>query len=296
MAAEVQLVIFQVGNRVMALALEEVEHILQLGGGREAEGGISVDGGVILFRDEAVPWRPLWEPLAAPSIYREFDELAQTLPQRRQDHIDWMAALEHSLVNDQPFAKARSPYECAFGKWFYAFRSQDRRLALLLSQFEYPHARIHGLADRLLARAEAGERAAALAEFHSEKESTLAQLLSLFDQVLVMLPTLKRPVALILNQGGQRLALGVDRVLDICAVGAEEVRPARGSLGPLSPRGFVARHREEREGERQGQSGPGGRRDQGDAAPANKAHDQGRSHGDGALIPLLGAAQLAALS
>ena len=233
MAAEVQLVIFQVGNRVMALALEEVEHILQLGGGREAEGGISVDGGVILFRDEAVPWRPLWEPLAAPSIYREFDELAQTLPQRRQDHIDWMAALEHSLVNDQPFAKARSPYECAFGKWFYAYRASDRRLSLLLAQFEQPHAIIHGLADRLLGMAENGQQAAALAEFETARATTLATLMQLFDSTTQLLIELQRRIAVILGSGAQARALGADAVRDIVLVPAERCKAGHGS-GPTN--------------------------------------------------------------
>ncbi|HJW02737.1 MAG TPA: CZB domain-containing protein [Azospira sp.] len=239
MTDDIQLVIFQVGRKYLALPLEQVEHILRLGGENGEGGGISAEGGVILFQNEAIPWRPLWEPLAEPSLYKEFDELGQTLPQRRQDHIDWMAALEQSLLHDAPFAKARSPYECAFGKWFYSFKSRDQRLGLLLGQFESPHARIHGLADKLLGLSANGHRDEAMRQFFLEKESTLAELLELFDTVLTLLPSLKRPVALILNDQGQRTALGVDRVLDIRSVPAGDVHPPRGSLGGLAPKGFV---------------------------------------------------------
>ena len=259
MADELQLVIFQVGRKTLALPLQEVEHILSLGG-EEGRQGISAEGGMILFQGQAIPWRPLWEPLGEPSVFREFDELAQTLPRRRQDHLDWMAALEQSLRHDIPFTKAHSPRECAFGQWFYAFRTEDRRLALLLSQFEHPHALVHGLAEVLLGQVAAGRREEALAALDAARQGVLAELLALFDTVIALVPTLKRPLALILNDSGQRTALGVDRVLDIRSVTAAEVHPARGRLGSLVPQAFI-----------------------------------GDSASGGALIPLLAASQLASL-
>jgi chemotaxis signal transduction protein len=95
------------------------------------------------------------------------------------------------------------------------------------------------LADKLLGFSASGNRDEALRQFSLEKESTLAELLELFDSVLTLLPSLKRPVALILNDQGQRTALGVDRVLDIRSVPAAEVHPPRGSLGGLAPKGFI---------------------------------------------------------
>jgi chemotaxis signal transduction protein len=239
MDEEQQVVIFQVGKKCLALRLQQVEHILSLGVDDGIE--VSADSGAILFQGQAITWQPLWAGLAEPSVYQSFDDLAQALPQRRQDHIDWMASLEQSLLHDIPFAKARSPYECAFGKWFYAFNSDDRRLSMLLSQFEAPHARIHGLADRLLTMCSEGEKDSALAIFNHEKEGTLALLLQLFDNVLALLPHLKRPVALIVNDGNGRHALGIDRVLDICDLAAEDLRPAKSAIGRLTPVGFVVR-------------------------------------------------------
>ncbi len=237
MGNEEQVVIFQVGKKSLALRLQQVEHILSLGVGDGV--AASEDGGAILFQDQAITWKPLWALLGESSQFKEYDELAALLPQRRQDHIDWMAALEQSLLHDVAFAKARSPYECAFGKWFYAFHSDDRRLTMLLSQFEVPHARIHGLADRLLSMQASGGHDAALAAFEQEKSTTLKTLLHLFDDVLGLLPQLKRPVALIVHDGESRHALGIDRVLDIRDIGADGLRPAKPGLGRLSPQAFV---------------------------------------------------------
>lgn len=239
MAEEMQVVIFQIGRKMLALRLEQVEHILSLGG---TDGvAISDDGGAILFQNEAISWQPLWGSLGEKSVFDEFDQLVAALPQRRQDHIDWVSALEQSLLHEEiPFTKARSPYECAFGKWFYAFKSDDRRLTMLLSQFETPHARIHSLADRLLSMSASGQREQALAMLEEEKRSTLNLLLQLFDQVLLLLPMLKRPVALIVNPGDGRHALGIDRVLDIRDVAQGGTRPATGNhLGKLAPETFV---------------------------------------------------------
>lgn len=237
MGNEEQVVIFQVGKKSLALRLQQVEHILSLG---LAEGvAASEDGGAILFQDQAITWKPLWGLLGEASQFKAFDELAALLPQRRQDHLDWMAALEQSLLHDIPFTKARSPYECAFGKWFYSFHTDDRRLAMLLSQFEAPHGRIHGLADRLLSVQAAGNREQALAIFEEEKAGTLVNLLRLFDDVLALLPQLKRPVALIVHDGENRHALGIDRVLDIRDIGVDGLRPAKPGLGRLSPQAFV---------------------------------------------------------
>lgn len=237
MGNEEQVVIFQVGKKSLALRLQQVEHILSLG--VDDGVGASADGGAILFQDQAITWKPLWAFVGETTQYQEYDDLAALLPQRRQDHIDWMAGLEQSLLHNIPFTKARSPYECAFGKWYYTFRTEERRLTMLMAQFEAPHARIHGLADRLLTLQAAGEQEQAMRIFQQEKEGTLANLLQLFDDVLSLLPHLKRPVALIVNDGVARHALGIDRVLDIRDIGNDGLRPARGGLGRLSPEAFV---------------------------------------------------------
>lgn len=164
-----------------------------------------------------------WDMTGEETCYSEFTQLATMLPQRRQDHLDWMSALEDSLRNGYAFSKARNPHECAFGKWYYGYRPADRQLALLLRSFEQPHASIHGLADQLLKLSEAGKKDEALARFQKASDTTLQDLLRLFDRASGVLQSLQRRIAIILRRGEVRCALGADRVTDIVTIPPERV-------------------------------------------------------------------------
>ncbi len=237
MTVEHQIVVFQVGKKFMALPLERIEHILNIN--KNDETAISQSGDFIRFHREVIPWIPLWETFGETSIFSEIEALAEMLPQRRQEHIDWMNALEQSLLNGLPFTKARDPRLCAFGQWFYSFQTENQWLRALLSTIELPHARIHALADRLLELIAKGERSNALRIFEVEKAKTLGKVLLAFDTILAALPRLVRTLALIVNDGAVRYALGVDKVLDIHALGTDCVYENRGDLGTFPPRGFA---------------------------------------------------------
>lgn len=162
------------------------------------------------------------------------------LPQRRQDHLDWMAALEDSIRSGGAFAKARNPHECAFGKWFYGYRAKDRRLALLLGQFEQPHAVIHALADKLLGQAEGGQRGEALRAFEEARQGTLATLMRLFDSAQGLVVELQRRIAVIVADEELTCALGADGVRDIVSVPADQVRHNAGKVAGAASRASSA--------------------------------------------------------
>lgn len=218
---EQALLLVQIGQRQFALTLSEVRHIVPLphdfpfGGAGVAE--------YYPFEGEPLRFVSGWDVMGAQTEYQEFAELQPMLPLRRQDHIDWMAALDMSIRTGAAFSKARDPHECAFGKWYYGYHAKDRRLSVLLSSFEQPHAHIHGLADQLLGLAEAGKRDEAIAGFETAKETTLANLLDLFDTTGQLLGALQRRIVIILESGDTRCALGVDMVLDIVTVANSKI-------------------------------------------------------------------------
>lgn len=135
-----------------------------------------------------------------------------------------MAALETSIRSGAPFTKARSPHDCAFGKWYDSYHPKDRRLALMLTQFASPHAEIHGLADTLLGMAEGGQTDGALGQFAASKETTLALLMKLFDSVQQLVQELQRRVAIVMDDGEETCALGADSVRDIVTIPAGKIR------------------------------------------------------------------------
>lgn len=219
--APIEALMVRVGQRDFALPLEDVDYIVPLPpefthSGERAEKFLAFQGMPLSFVSS-------WDLSGEETCYSEFAQLAAMLPQRRQDHVDWMSALEDSLRNGYTFSKARNPHDCAFGKWYYGYRPANRQLALLLRNFEQPHAYIHGLADRLLKLSEAGKKDEALAKFQVATDTTLKDLLRLFDRTNSVLTSLQRRVAIILRRGEARCALGADRVTDIVSIPAERV-------------------------------------------------------------------------
>ena len=224
---DLQVLLIRLGTRTFGVPLDHVRYVATLPAdfvcyGEATEAHFVFEGSPLAFVS-------LWNLLGQKSEYAEYEEMLAMLPQRRQDHLDWMNALDESIRSGASFAKARNPRECAFGKWYYGQHSKDRRLSLLLGQFEIPHATIHGLADRLLALSESGQRAAALQAFEEARDTTLAKLMKLFDSAQALVVELQRRIAVIVADGDDICALGADGVRDIVDIPAERIKPNTGN-------------------------------------------------------------------
>jgi hypothetical protein len=159
-ATDIEVLLIKLGTRIFGVPLGDVRYVAPMPadfryGGADGESHF-------VFEGTPLAYVSLWDQLSVQSAYGEYVELQTMLPQRRQDHLDWMSALETSIRTGAEFSKARNPHDCAFGKWYYGHHFADRRLSLLMGQFEQPHAVIHGLADKLLGIAEAGQGSEAL--------------------------------------------------------------------------------------------------------------------------------------
>lgn len=142
----------------------------------------------------------------------ECERLIVLLKERRQDHIDWMSALEDSLTHGTEFTKATDPHQCAFGRWYDQYRAHDTELAGILSQFDAPHQRIHALASELLKQADDGAREQALSRLDDERHSTLKLLLRLFEQAIARLEEMLKPVVVILRANQRTYAIELDSI------------------------------------------------------------------------------------
>jgi chemotaxis signal transduction protein len=223
--ADLDVLLIRLGDRSFGVPLAHVRYVAPMPADFVSRGAKAADH--FVFEGSPLTYVPLWDRLGQDSSYAEYEEMQAMLPQRRQDHLDWMAALEDSIRGGTSFAKARNPHECAFGKWFYAYHSRDRRLALLLSQFEHPHAVIHGLADSLLGLVEQGQGGEALRQFEDARSTTLAKLMQLFDAAQHLVIELQRRIAIIVSDGESTLALGADGIRDIVSVPAEQVKSGK---------------------------------------------------------------------
>lgn len=223
-AEDLSILLFRVGGHSFAVPLDHVRYVAPMAADFVASGDAAEK--YFVFEGEPLDYLSLWDALGLQSEYREYEDMQSMLPQRLRDHTEWMNALESAIHNGTSFAKARDAHECAFGKWYYAYQATDRRLALLLGQFEQPHVTIHSLADRLLGMAEQGLKEEALHIFEEHKQTTLATLLRLFDAAGKLVVELQRRIAIVAEAEGVACALGADYVLDIVNVPAARRKPA----------------------------------------------------------------------
>ena len=220
-AEEFQVLLFKLGTKSFGVPLEHVRSIAPMppdfeSCGAEAENHFVFLGGPLTYVS-------LWDELNLKSKYFECVELLAMLPLRLKDHVDWMDALENSIQSGTPFAKARDPHQCAFGKWYYGYKAEDSRLSMLLHEFEKPHATIHALADRLLGLVAEGKAEEAKREFVEAKDKTLPILTRLFDVTQKRLLEMQKRIVIILTDGDNTWACGADDAQGITAVPNEQV-------------------------------------------------------------------------
>jgi chemotaxis signal transduction protein len=183
--------------------------------------------GMVEFQDNAVPVLDFANMLGFTSGIEKSDHLIQLLNEREKDHIDWVSALEDSLLNDTPFLKARDHHKCAFGQWYDSFNTRDETFMEILSEFNQPHQLIHALADTLLDMKKDNRCDEALKILRFEKNVTLKRLMKRFEQARVHLRESTRQVLLYITEDGQApsVALRIDDINDVIDFKAKQFKP-----------------------------------------------------------------------
>lgn len=156
------------------------------------------------------------------SSMEEKAELVEILKRREQDHIDWLNALEQSIVEGTDFEKARDPGKCVFGLWYDKFETEDEDLQEIMADFDKPHKAIHALADQLLDMCKNGEKEKSLKILEYERKTTLTKLRNLFNKARDQLSGSIKPILIYLTLDGKQshIALKVDEIANV-----EEVKP-----------------------------------------------------------------------
>jgi chemotaxis signal transduction protein len=221
LAEDLRFFLFKLGASRFGVPLDHVRSVAPMPTGFMGYGAGTENH--FVFQDSPLIYVSLWDELGLKSRYSDCDELLEMLPQRLKDHVSWMDALESSIQTGAPFTKARDPHECAFGKWYYGYKTNDSRLSLLLREFEKPHATIHALADQLLGLVEAGRIPEAKRAFESAKGATLPVLQKLFNDTIQRLLDMRRRIVIITTDGVDAWALGADDALGVVDVAFERV-------------------------------------------------------------------------
>lgn len=124
--------------------------------------------------------------LGIKSLADESEEFAAMIDARKQDHLDWLAELESCLEESRPFKLARDPHQCAFGKWYDHFETDNQVVAFHLRKIGEPHKKLHeaaSKAEECLKDCDKCRRETCLKSIMNDvKNETAPQILKLMDE------------------------------------------------------------------------------------------------------------------
>ncbi|MGN6370350.1 MAG: chemotaxis protein CheW [Phycisphaerae bacterium] len=214
-------VIVTAGANLFAIPALSVQAMVRMPEVVHTPGAPTCVRGVVNLRGRVLPVIDLRLRCGMQSLLTYVSELSQTLEKREQDHVNWLAELEKSVTDRRAFSLTTDPHQCAFGKWYDAFHTDDLILASLLKEFDAPHQAIHAAADVVRKHVDAGDFAAANAVIEQRRTSVLARLRELFAATRAHLSGSTREIAVVIEGNGNPFGLAVDRVESV-----EKLEPA----------------------------------------------------------------------
>ena len=181
--------------------------------------------GVINLRGKVLPVIDLRIRMGKKSLAQESSELIELLEAREQDHKNWLTELEASVREKRPFKLATDPSQCAFGKWYDAFRTDNRVLASCLKKFDAPHRKIHSIALETKGYEQQGEYEQAFALIDQTREFELAMMIQLFNEARSLIREQNREIAIVVELGDIMFTVAVDVVATVEMLRKEDITP-----------------------------------------------------------------------
>jgi chemotaxis signal transduction protein len=196
--------------------------------------------GVINLRGQILPLIDTRKQLGWQSVAEELGDFCGLMGQREQDHRNWLAELEKSVALRAEFRLARDPHKCAFGQWYYAYRSESPWITALLQRFEEPHNQVHALASSIDHLMKIGEHDRALRLIESARNGVLQRMISLFQQLKELMGNTVRELALVITAAHATFAVSIDHVVAVEKISADLIKEV--PTDSVSPgRGLVRR-------------------------------------------------------
>ncbi len=178
--------------------------------------------GIINVRGEIVPivdMRVLFELPTAEQNNRDFAEMIE---KRKQDHLNWVDALRTSAENGTPFTLAISPHECAFGKWYDTFETNDQSVIHYLKQVDEPHTKLHACAEEVANCAQkcddCDREECVRVVLKNAFEVYVPNLLKLIDQVRDAHSASSKQMVIVLQEEAVQMGILVDSVVEVAEI------------------------------------------------------------------------------
>jgi chemotaxis signal transduction protein len=180
--------------------------------------------GLINLRDRIVPVVDTRQCLGMTTKLSQLNEFVQMMEERKQDHIRWLDELLASIEEKRPFSLTRDPHQCAFGKWYDHYHTDNAVFGMHLAKFDAPHRRIHQLANDVEEKFCHGEFDCAQKMIEKVRHTELKTMITLFDSVGQVLKDAEKEIVLVMHQKDRLLGFIVDDVYTIKDIPTENVQ------------------------------------------------------------------------
>lgn len=223
-----QFTIFRIKEEQYCINSKCVDTMLQLPNDEVQDTGKASSTGFFSHRDQVVELFSLRKALDLPTSNQEYEEFVKMINARKEDHIRWVKELERCSMMGERFTLATDPHQCAFGKWYDHFESDNQAVSYQLSRIEEPHKKIHEAATEVFNCsqhcADCKREECLKTILTRVKEESMPIILKLLDETkTIFRSNVYRDMVLILN-GKRHLGLVVDEVLSVEALLRADVR------------------------------------------------------------------------
>ena len=232
-------VIFTLKGSLMAISAENVQSMVSAPEAAAVPYTPPYVRGVINLRGVVVPLVDLRTRLGMPSFLTEIEDFCSLMDQREQDHRNWLKELEASVREKREFSLATDPHKCAFGKWYDNYKPESYTLSTILRQFDAPHRRIHGIAEKVLECERQGNTDAAMQIIDECRDNELAAMIKLFDRAKKVYRANSNEVSIVVEKGSSLVAMAVDTIESVEHFAEDSIEDAPETFGGDAETEFV---------------------------------------------------------
>lgn len=176
--------------------------------------------GIINVRGEVVPLVDIRTLFGMPTADQEKNVFEAMIESRKQDHLNWVAALKESVHEGTEFKLALDPHKCKFGKWYDNFQSTHTELSFALRQIDEPHQKLHACAAEALdtcaeCKSDSDQFKHANGILEKLEKEYVPTLLGLMDQMVESHSSAAKQMVVILQKDKTQIGVLVDEVMEV---------------------------------------------------------------------------------
>ncbi|NWF65939.1 MAG: chemotaxis protein CheW [Campylobacterales bacterium] len=139
--------ICKIENGYYAFKLDNIQRVIESETVQNVPNGSKYIEGLITYNKEPLEIVDMRKLLGFKSLTNELYEIFSIL---KQDHIDWIVALQDTIDNQTKFTKAINPNECELGKWLNNFVSNNTDTRKLIENTKKHHLLFHNVSIDIL--------------------------------------------------------------------------------------------------------------------------------------------------